>query len=93
MIVKNRSNKSERTSDLNFIVENLMASSIKIHAGPVAYHAIGKHYYSLQSWISILYTDWFYAFGRLSKKGQNLFSILVSILQLTELNTFIITFY
>ena len=42
------------------------------------------------SWISILYTDWFYAFGRLSKKGQNLFSILVSSLQLTELNTFII---
>ena len=31
-----KTNKSERTSDLNFIVEYLMASSIKIHAGPVS---------------------------------------------------------
>ena len=47
----------------------------------------------VHTWISILYTDWFYAFGRLSKKGQNLFSILVTSLQVTELNIFIITFY
>ena len=42
---------------------------------------------SILPWISILYMDWFYAFCRLSNKGQNLFGILVSSLQL---NTFII---
>ena len=50
-------------------------------------------YHRVCPWISILYTDWFYAFGWLSKKGQNLFGILVSSLLLTELNTFIIAFY
>ena len=31
-----KTNKSERTSDLNLIVEYLMVSSIKIHAGAVS---------------------------------------------------------
>ena len=35
-----------------------------------------------------LITDPSLKFGRLSKKGQNLFGFLVSSLQITELNTF-----